>query len=175
MKLVFGLEPKQTSRMAVLRHATQCFTASKLPVYVRAPHFSRREKVCVYDGPRARITFADKSHARFQFQRSIEPRYGMRSASFYFDLNDLRHAFSALNMPPPAKRVRISRLGSFRSSDDMSHSRPQRLTGQARSRLELESGGRLARSFSGVPPRLAVGSRPLSPRAIRLSSSRASS
>jgi len=57
----------------------------------------------MYDGPRARITFANKSHARFQFQRSIKPRYGMRGASFYFDLNDLRHAFSALNMPPPAK------------------------------------------------------------------------
>jgi hypothetical protein len=113
----------------------------------------------MYDGPRALITFADKSHARFQFQRSIKPRYGMRGASFYFDLNDLRHAFPALNTPPPAKRVRISRLGTFRSAY-MSHAGPQRLTGQARSRLGLESGGRLARSLSGVPPRLAVGSRP---------------
>jgi hypothetical protein len=141
-----------------LGHATQCFTALNLPVYVRARRFSHREKVCVYDGPRARITFADKSHARFQFQRSIKPRYGMGGASFYFDLNDLRHAFSALNMPPPAKRVRISRLGSFRSAY-MSHAGPQRLTGQARSRLGLESGGRLARSLSGVPPRLTDGSR----------------
>jgi hypothetical protein len=70
----------------------------------------------MYDPPRARITFADKSHARFQFQRSIKPRYGMRVASFYFDLNDLRHAFPALNMPPQAKRVNISRLDSFRSA-----------------------------------------------------------
>jgi hypothetical protein len=113
----------------------------------------------MYDGPWARIIFADQSHARFQFQRSIKPRYGMGGASFYFDLNDLRHAFSALNMPPPAKRVRISRLGTFRSAY-MSHAGPQRLTGQARSRLGLESGGRLARSLSGVPPRLTDGSRP---------------
>ena len=113
----------------------------------------------MYDGPRARITFADKSHGRFQFQRSIEPRYGMRGASSYFDLNDLRHAFCTLNMPPPAKRVHISRLGSFRSAY-RSHAAPQRLTGQARSRLGLESGGRLARSLSGVPPRLTDGSRP---------------
>ena len=77
----------------------------------------------MYDGPRARITFADKSHARFQFQRSIKPRYGMRVASFYFDLNDLRHAFCTLNMPPPAKRVRSSRLGTFRSAY-MSHAAP---------------------------------------------------
>jgi hypothetical protein len=77
----------------------------------------------MYDGPRAGITFADKSHARFQFQRSIKPRYGMRGASFYFDLNDLRHAFSALNMPPPAKRVHISRLGTFRFAY-MSHTAP---------------------------------------------------
>ena len=65
----------------------------------------------------------------FQFQRSIKPRYGMRVASFYFDLNDLRHAFPALNMPPQAKRVDISRLDSFRSAY-MSHAAPQRLTGQ---------------------------------------------
>jgi hypothetical protein len=90
-----GYSPSKTVQGQALRHATQCFIASNLPVYVRVAHVSRREKVRVYDGPRARITFADKSHARFQFQRSIEPRYGMRSASFYFDLNDLRHAFPA--------------------------------------------------------------------------------
>ena len=106
-----GSEPKQNGTTHGLGHATPCFTGPNLPVYVRARRFSHREKVCVYDGPRARITFADKSHARFQFQRSIKPRYGMRGASFYFDLNDLRHAFCALNMPPPAKRVHISRLG----------------------------------------------------------------
>jgi hypothetical protein len=102
----------------------------------------------VYDGPRARITFADKSHARFHFQRSIEPRYGMRSASFYFDLNDLRHAFSALNMPPPAKRVHISRLGTFRSAY-MSHaaltatdrSGPISLAGERRASGTLTLGG----------------------------------
>jgi len=104
----------------------------------------------VYDAPRARITFADKSHARFHFQRSIKPRYGMRGASFYFDLNDLRHAFSALNMPPPAKRVHISRLGTFRSVY-MSHAGPQRLTGQARSRLGWRAAGVWRAHSRGCP------------------------
>ena len=53
----------------------------------------------MYDGPWARIIFADKSHARFRLQRGIEPCYGVRAATFYFDLNDLSHASPAVKMP----------------------------------------------------------------------------
>ena len=92
-----------------LGYANRCFTARNLPAYVAVPHFPRRDEVCVYDGPWARITVADKNHARFQLQRSIEPRHSVRGASSYFDLNDLRHyAFARPQNAAPAKHVRIS-------------------------------------------------------------------
>ena len=130
MKLVFGLEPRQTSNNGT-HYPTQLsasqpwtFQSTSEPLTSRTVRRYVCTTVCMYDGPRARITFADKSHPRFQFERSIKPRYGVRGASFYFDLNDLRHAFPALNMPPPAKRVHSSRLGSFRSAY-RSHAAPQ--------------------------------------------------
>jgi hypothetical protein len=61
----------------------------------------------VYDRPWSRITFADKNHARFQLQRSIEPRHSVRGASSYFGLNDLRHYdFACREDASPAKHVR---------------------------------------------------------------------
>jgi hypothetical protein len=71
----------------------RCFTPRNLPIYVAVPHFPRRNGVCMYDGPSARITFADKKHARLHLQCSIEPRHSVRRAGFYLDLNDLRHVF----------------------------------------------------------------------------------
>jgi hypothetical protein len=123
MKLVSGLRSK-TVQWQALRHATQCFIAPNFPVYARVPHFSRRKKVCVYDGPRARITFTDKSHARFQFQRSIEPRYRMRATSFYFDLNGRRHhALSRVKMLRELNTSYLMVAGNLATYDDMSHSR----------------------------------------------------
>jgi len=45
-----------------------------LPAYVAVPRFPRGDEVCVYDGPRAWIAFAEKNHAGLRFQGSVEPR-----------------------------------------------------------------------------------------------------
>jgi hypothetical protein len=45
----------------------------------------------MHDGPRARVTFAEKNHARFRLQGSVEPRQRMRGVSSQFDLDGVFH------------------------------------------------------------------------------------
>ncbi len=54
---------------------------ANLPVCVDVAHFLRRDAVCMHDGPRARIVFAAKNHARFRLQGSVEPRQRVRGVS----------------------------------------------------------------------------------------------
>jgi hypothetical protein len=99
-----GLNAQKASSYT-LGYADRRLAARNFPAFVDVLHFPRRDAVCVHNGPWAGITFADKSHARFRLQRSIEPRHSVRGASSYFDLNDLRHYVSpALKTHSPAKQ-----------------------------------------------------------------------
>jgi hypothetical protein len=85
------------------------------------PHFPRRDAVRVNHGPRARITFADKSHARFRLQRTIEPRHSVRGASSYLDLNELRHYVSPAGKMPRQLKAYVMIAGDLSTYCDMSH------------------------------------------------------
>ena len=91
--------------------AGRYFIARNLPAYVAVPHFLRRDAVCVYDGPWAQITFADKSYARCRLQQSIEPRHSVRSASSYFNLNDLHHSALSPGVKIPLPRLSVMVAG----------------------------------------------------------------
>src|SRR5579864_1591951 len=82
------LTRKQTVPLTcTLGSANHRFTARNLPAGTAVFHFPRCEAVWVHDSPWARIAFADKDHAWFQLQRSVEPRHGVRGAGSYLDLN----------------------------------------------------------------------------------------
>jgi len=91
-------KPSRALQSYTLGYAIRGFTARHLPVDVAVPHFPCRDAICVYDGPSARITFADKNHAGFRLQRGVQPRHSVCCASSDFDLNDLRHASPAVLM-----------------------------------------------------------------------------
>jgi hypothetical protein len=72
------------------------YSIANPPIRVDIPHCLSRDAVCVHDGPRAWIVFAEKDHARLRLQGSVEPCQRVRGVSLQFDLDDVIHMHSPI-------------------------------------------------------------------------------